>query len=227
MRMLWPIAPWTRGAFASVATEMITAILLAAGESTRMGRLKQLLPWAGTTLLGWQVAQLSAGGADEVIVVLGHAEEEISAALDDNGIEARLVVNEAYLEGRASSLRRGALAANGQTEALIVASVDQPRPAWVVRRLIEQQRTNNSIIVMPRFAGRGGHPVLLSGGLLDELRNVTDQDLGLRAVLDRHADAIDRIDFEDATVNVDLNTPDEYHDALAALGQDRWNERQG
>lgn len=208
---------------------MIAAILLAAGESTRMGRLKQLLPWAGTTLLDWQVEQLRAAGINEVIVVLGHSKEAIRASLDQSATKARLVINDAYREGRASSLRRGAEALDGlaEVEAIVVASVDQPRPAWVLRHLIERHRTKQSTIIMPRFAGGGGHPIVLSGGLLDELGTVTESDLGLRAVLDRHAAEIDRLEFEDATVNVDLNTPDEYETALAAFEEGRWDETEG
>ena len=193
-----------------------------------MGRLKQLLPWAGTTLIDWQVGQLRAGGADEVIIVLGKASEEISASLRESATDARIVVNDAYREGRASSVRRGAEATEDRTEVevVIVANVDQPRPAWVLRRLIEQQQASHSGIVTPRFGGRGGHPLLLAGGFLDQLRTVTERDLGLRAVLDRNAEEIESLEFEDATVNVDLNTPEDYQAALAALDQGLWNEKE-
>jgi molybdenum cofactor cytidylyltransferase len=80
----------------------IAAILLAAGESTRMGRLKQLLPWDGTPLIAWQVGQLQEAGADDVVVVLGHEAEQIRSAVPE---PARVVINPDYKQGRATSLR--------------------------------------------------------------------------------------------------------------------------
>ena len=74
----------------------IAALLLAAGESTRMGRMKQLVPWDGRPLVAWQAEQLRDGGADEVVVVLGHRAEEIRAAVPS---WCRVVVNEAYGTG--------------------------------------------------------------------------------------------------------------------------------
>ena len=108
---------------------MISAIILAAGESSRMGRLKQLLPWGGTTLLDWQVREARAAGIDDVVIVLGHEMETIRASLAETDTNTRLVVNEAYLEGRASSLRRGGETVDDDAEAVFVMSVDQPRPA--------------------------------------------------------------------------------------------------
>ena len=159
-----------------------------------------------------------------MLIVLGHAADEISATLDPNATGTRLVRNEAYRDGKASSLRKGAAAVFDSPDAIIVASVDQPRPAWVLRLLIKQKLASQAEIVVPRFGGHGGHPVLLDGALLDELRTVTEQDQGLRAVLIRHAAKIDVIEIEDATVNVDLNTPEEYQDALAALEAGVWAE---
>src|SRR5687768_15780931 len=100
-----------------------------------MGRLKPLLPWGDTTLLGWQVQQLLDAGAEEVLVVLGHAAGEVGAAVPAT---ARAVINASYSEGRASSLRTGAEAVTEPVDAILVLSVDQPRPAWVARLLIQR-----------------------------------------------------------------------------------------
>ena len=199
----------------------IAAIILAAGESTRMGRPKQLLPWGGTTLLAWQVGQMREAGVDEVVVVLGHAAVEVRPAVPP---EARVVVNDAYKEGRASSLRCGAQAVSDDAGAVLVLSVDQPRPASLSRRLIKRWREKKGApIVSPRFPRRFGHPVLVDGSLLGELRAVDEATLGLRAVIDRHAAKAEALPVEDDRVDVDLNTPADYEAALAAFARGAWD----
>ena len=196
----------------------VAAILLAAGESSRMGRLKQLLPWAGATLLEWQVAQMRDAGVADVVAVLGH---EAAAIRDAVGkLPARVVVNESYMEGRASSLRRGAEAIRDDAGAVLVLAVDQPRPAAVTRRLIERWRESGALLVVPAAGGRRGHPVLVDGSLLAELRSVSEAELGLRAVTERHAASTELVEIEDASVNLDLNTPADYASAYAKFPSD-------
>src|SRR4051794_5665453 len=154
----------------------IAALLLAAGESTRMGRMKQLVPWDGRPLVAWQAEQLRDGGADEVVVVLGHRVEEIGAAVP---AWCRIVVNEAYRDGRATSLKAGALALSDGTEAVLIINVDQPRPAWLSRRLLQRWRETHAPVVSPKFPLRFGHPVLLDGSLVPELQQVDEATQGL------------------------------------------------
>lgn len=205
-----------------VMRESVSAILLAAGESTRMGRLKQLLPWDGRPLILWQVQQLQQAGAGQVIVVLGYAAAEIEPSVDSSG--ASFVINDRYHEGRASSLRAGAAALAANAGAVIVASVDQPRPAWLVRKLIDAWRESRAAIVVPRFAQRRGHPVLLDATLLPELATVSEEDLGLRAVMQRHYGATIEVSVDTDSVDVDLNLPADYDRALASFNRDEWRE---
>jgi CTP:molybdopterin cytidylyltransferase MocA len=204
----------------------IAALILAAGESTRMGRLKQLLEWGGTTLIAWQVMQMTEAGADQVIVVLGHAAGEIGSAVPP---QAKVVVNESYREGRAGSLRRGAECVDDAAEAVVMLNVDQPRPAWVTRAVINAWREQRDFIVQPNFGGQAGHPVLVDGALLPELRAVEEATLGLRAVMERHAGSVRQVTISNLSPNVDLNTPANYAAALASFRKGEWtsNERSG
>jgi molybdenum cofactor cytidylyltransferase len=197
----------------------IAAILLAAGESTRMGRLKQLLTWDGVPLIAWQADQLRQAGAEDLVVVLGHAAEEIRPAVPP---EARVAVNEAYRQGRATSLRCGAVATPDGSEAILILSVDQPRPAWLSRRLIAHWGATHALVVSPRFSQGYGHPILLDGSLLPELREVSDETLGLRAVIDRHVDRAESLRVTNDALHVDLNTPADYQAALAAYERGDW-----
>ncbi len=187
----------------------VAAILLAAGESRRMGSPKPLLAWQGATLIEYQIAQLREAGVDDVIAVLGHRSEDILPLVAAAG--ARGIINENYREGRASSLRTGAHAAEG-AQTVVIISVDQPRPAAVTRRLLARQTTG---ITVPSHDGRRGHPVILDGVLLPELREVDEETQGLRAVLARHAPDLHEIPFDSAAVLLDLNTPEDYRRATA------------
>jgi molybdenum cofactor cytidylyltransferase len=202
----------------------VTGLILAAGESSRMGRLKQLLPWGGATLVEWQVAQMLEAGVDDVVVVVGHSAEAVAEAVQRTS--ARAAINDAYKEGRASSVRCGAAAIPDGAEAIVILSVDQPRPAWLTRRLIEAWRSQPAPIVMPTFDGRRGHPILVAGSLLEELRSVTEAGLGLRAVTQSHATETAFVAIDRAAVNIDLNTPADYEAALAAYNRGVWGESQ-
>ena len=199
----------------------IAALLLAAGESTRMGRLKQLVPWNGRPLVQWQAEQLRDAGVDDVVVVLGHRADEIRKAVL---AWCRVVVNEAYKDGRATSLRAGALALQDNTEALFILSVDQPRPAWLSRRLLQKWRETHAPIVSPKFPRRYGHPVLLDGSLLPELREVEEATQGLRAVVQTHTSQAVAVPIANEALDYDMNTPADYEAALAAFERGEWDE---
>ncbi len=187
-------------------------ILLAAGESTRMGRPKPLLDWGGATLIDYQVRELLAAGVDDVVVVLGHAAAEVRPHVPP---EARVVINQAYREGRASSLRAGAAALADGVDTVVVLSVDQPRPAAVHRALLAAHREGHALITIPTYQGRRGHPIALAGSLLPELREATEEALGLRGVIEAHAADAREVDFGTAAVLLDINTPEDYERARA------------
>jgi molybdenum cofactor cytidylyltransferase len=200
---------------------VIAALILAAGESTRMGRLKQLLPWDGMPLVAWQAQQMRDAGVDDVVVVLGHETEQIRPAVP---AWARIALNAGYRDGRATSLRCGAEALPDDTDAVLILNVDQPRPSWLSRRVLERWRETHALLVSPRFQRRFGHPQLVDGSLLGELRAVDDATLGLRAVIQKHISQSLALPVTNDTVDVDLNTPDDYEAALAAYERGEWRE---
>ncbi len=192
---------------------MISSILLAAGMSKRMGELKPLLDWGGEPLICYQIRQLQKAGADEVVVVMGYRADDIHRKL--HGLTYRSVLNPVYQLGRAGSLHAGAAAVNREASAIVVLNVDQPRPADLIRSLIEAQ-TPAASVTRPVHEGRHGHPVLLAGRLRGELLTATDEDRGLRGVIAAHADEIVDVPSDERCL-LDLNTPEDYEAALAAL----------
>ncbi|GAB4326566.1 MAG: hypothetical protein Kow0010_09680 [Dehalococcoidia bacterium] len=194
---------------------MISAILLAAGSSTRMGMPKALLDWGGQPLVRYQVEQLCEAGVDEVIVVLGYRGDDIRRLL--RGLNCRAMLNPRFQLGRAGSLRIGAKATAYNTDAIIVVNVDQPRPAAFYRDLIAAHRPG-AAATRPTANGRHGHPVIVSGSLRTELLEASDADEGLRGILARHAGEVVDIPADEVCL-LDINTPEEYTAAHEALGQ--------
>lgn len=198
------------------AWDEVAAILLAAGLSTRMGTPKPLLAWDGRTLVEYQVAQLVAAGVGQVVVVTGHAGAEVQRVLAGN--MARLVHNPRYAEGRAGSVRVGAAAVREPVTAVLTLNVDQPRPAELIRAIVATHLAGGAAITVPVWAGRRGHPPVFAGTLLPELRAVTEEGEGLRAVRRAHAAETREVDLGDPRVLVDINTPESYHEARRLFG---------
>ncbi|MCY4367315.1 MAG: nucleotidyltransferase family protein [Chloroflexi bacterium] len=195
-----------------------TAILLAAGESRRMGELKALLPWQGQSLISHQVSALAAGGVDRIIVVLGYRQEELLPEIEGKpGVEWAL--NPDYLQGKTTSIKAGLAALGGRLpEALLLLNVDQPRGAETVAYLLRQHRSNGPLITIPTFEGKGGHPVVFDGALVAELGAITEETQGIREVVRRHQEGTLRVEMESAEVLWDLNTPEQYRAALNETG---------
>jgi molybdenum cofactor cytidylyltransferase len=191
----------------------VAAILLAGGESSRMGTPKPLLEWGGRTLIEYQLAQLEGPPIDRVVVVLGHRAEEVQPYVHRTGAQA--IVNELYGEGRAASLRVAAAALPNDITAVLVLNVDQPRPHDVMARLVDDHRHSSSLITVPTYEERRGHPPVLAGSLLPELREVSEATEGLRAVIRRHAKDVKEVAFGTEVVLLDMNRPQDYQQARA------------
>ena len=191
----------------------VWAILLAAGESSRMGRLKALLPWRNTTLLKYQLHSLLAAGIHQVVVVLGHDAERLKPVVDSvDG--ASWALNPDYLQGKTTSLKTGVAAITGQQISdVLLLNVDQPRSADTVRTLLERHLASSYQITIPTHGGKGGHPIFISANLLPELAGIEEESQGLKAVVRRHAEATERFELDDPGVLWDLNTPEQYQNA--------------
>ncbi|MCH7488948.1 MAG: nucleotidyltransferase family protein [Chloroflexi bacterium] len=191
------------------------AILLAAGESARMGRPKPLLPWGEATLIEYQVQELRAAGVEDIVAVLGHEADAVRPRVPAG---ARIVVNEAYREGRASSLRAGAKALDDSASPIVVLNVDQPRPRDLLRTLLAAHGEAGAAITLPVYEGKRGHPVIVDGSLLAELRNASEEDRGLRGIIAAHDDDVHEVEVQSSIARLDINTPADYERALAAFG---------
>jgi molybdenum cofactor cytidylyltransferase len=188
---------------------MTAGILLAAGESTRMGQLKALLPWRGTTLIQSQLDEMRAAELAPLLVVLGHRREELAPLVG----EAQVIVNDRYREGKSTSIV--AAASTLQADAAILVAVDQPTEASVLRAL----SAAGGLIVIPSIDHRRGHPTLFRRPVLAELATITEEREGLREVMNRHEADIRYVDVDTDIVRANLNAPEDYEAAFARWGQ--------
>jgi molybdenum cofactor cytidylyltransferase len=187
---------------------MITAVLLAAGESRRMGDFKQLLRLGEKTFVEHCVDQLLASGMGELIVVTGHREGDVRQALGDRPV--RFAHNADYRLGMASSIKCGIRAATEEARGFLIALVDQPQiQAGTIRHLIQVFDEGHARIVIPRYDGSNGHPILLDERLRNEILNMSEED-GLRQVVRAHESETQRIDVSSRAVVDDCDLPEDY-----------------
>jgi molybdenum cofactor cytidylyltransferase len=193
----------------------VAAVLLAAGESSRMGENKALLPWTdGEPLIAYQTRVLREAGYDPIVVVLGHDPYAVNDAIPED-IDLIAVVNDRYQQGRTSSIVTGVLEiATPETDAFAILSVDQPRSAGMLRTLREAWERERPYIAIPTLDGRGGHPPLFDGGLITEVLQVTEEEEGLRQVMRNFADGRLFVPVDDPLTCTNLNTREDYEAAL-------------
>lgn len=183
-----------------------------------MGELKALLPWQGRSLVVHQVTELADAGVDRIVVVLGHRHEELVPQVQ-GARNVEWVLNPDYLQGKTTSIKAGLRVLEGPLpETLLLLNVDQPRSSDTVGYLLRQHRSSSFLITIPTHGGKGGHPVVFDGALLDELGRITEATQGIREVVRRHQEGTNRIEMETAEVLWDLNTPEQYRQALENLG---------
>ena len=195
----------------------VSAVLLAAGESTRMGQQKALLPWKGTTLLQYQVNSLLDGDASQVIAVLGYRAELLRSLVKDiPGVVP--VLNLRYRTGKTSSIRAGLRNVDPRTQMVLVLSVDQPRSPTLVQKVVESHRQRGALITYPAYQGKGGHPIAFSASLLPELMRIRESRQGLREVVSRHWAEAFRLEVDDREAVLDLNRDEDYQRAVTFAG---------
>lgn len=191
----------------------VAAIILAAGESRRMGSPKALLELAGETFLDRLIGRLGAV-CEPVIVVLGCHAAEIRAAAR-RASQARFVVNEQYALGQLSSLQHGLRAVPPECEGVVFTLVDHPSvEPETLARLVERPGVT---LAIPRYRGRRGHPVYVSAALIPEFLALPE-DAKASDVIHRHAGLIRYLDVEDAGVISDVDDAESYRRLVRGAG---------
>lgn len=183
-------------------------MVLGAGASTRLGPPKQLLPYRGTTMLGWVVAQAEqASGLDEVIVVLGRAANEICERV--NFSTAKVVENLVFGEGCSSSYRAGLAAIDSHSVAIMIILGDQPGiTPEIIDTLADEWRRTEVPIALCSYDGRKGHPMIFAQSMFEQLATLHGDKAAWKLV-DANADRVHEV-----ALNVpfpgDINTIEDF-----------------
>ena len=187
----------------SVYIIMIVAVVLSAGESSRMGRPKALLPVDGVRFIEKIVTALKSTRVAEIIAVLGHDADEMRRQIGD--LPVTMVVNPNYKQGQLSSLVAAINSIqsskdSASVDGILVHLVDHPyiNPD-LVNLMIDRFHETKKLIVVPRHQGRRGHPVIFSSALFAELL-AAPLDQGAKTVVHAHRDETLEIDTEDEGV---------------------------
>ncbi|HZI48166.1 MAG TPA: nucleotidyltransferase family protein [Pyrinomonadaceae bacterium] len=185
----------------------VAAILLAAGQSRRMGAFKPLLPFGDKTVVECCLDYLQQGGVETLVVVLGHRADEVREKLSERRVTFAL--NPDPNSEMGASIAAGIRVLPASSAATLIALVDHPAvPPAIVAMLIENWQGGSRLIV-PTWNGRGGHPVLVDLSFKPELLNL-DARGGLRSLFEAHRHDLNRLPVDSPFVARDMDTWDDY-----------------
>ena len=197
---------------------MISGIILAAGESRRMGKLKQLLPFGNSTIIETVIDNLLCAKLDEVIVILGHEMEKIKAKILNKPV--KIVYNPDYKRGMLTSVQCGVLATNKTADGFafdrardgfLIALVDQPFLTHnLIKDLIEEFYKTGKGIVLPTYNGRRGHPVIFEIKYASEILALSEDSEGLREIVRKHQDDIHKVPVNTDSIIRDIDYWEDY-----------------
>jgi molybdenum cofactor cytidylyltransferase len=188
---------------------MISAIVLAAGQSMRMGRSKMLLPWGQSTVIGKVITTLVDSGLSDMNVVTGLNQKQVEEALTE--FQINFIFNPNYANGEMLlSFQVGLRGLHKKPEAALMVLGDQPQiEREVILAIIENYLSTGSKIIVPSYQMHRGHPWLIDNSLWREILDLNPA-CTLRDYLNQKRDDIYYINVNTPSVVQDLDTPDDY-----------------
>ncbi len=185
----------------------VSAVVLAAGMSTRMGRLKQLALFRGKPLLQIVLDGLKQTLVDEIIVILGHQADQIKGELAFGS--ACVVLNDNYAEGMSTSIKAGISHVDPNADGALIIMVDQPllKPS-TIDQIVDGFTRERSTITIPVYRGYRGNPVLVDRTVFPEMKKLTG-DSGLRSVFANYSAKTLEVAVDDPGILIDTDTADE------------------
>ena len=195
----------------TTSDEKISAVILAAGRSIRMGLLKPLLPLCGQTIIERVIGLFRQTGISDILVVVGHQAESITPLLKKQGI--RWAVNDHYDEGMFSSIQTGVKSLSEKCPAFFLIPADMPfvLPSTVMK-LKDAYYNSNMDICHPCHGKRRGHPPLISAALIPSILAFPEPG-GMRTLLHRFEATSMNVACDDPGILIDMDTPDDYERA--------------
>ena len=191
---------------------MISAIILAAGESRRMGQPKMLLPWDKSTVLQTVITTFQSAGINDILVITGGAHLQVDGLV---GKTAQTAFNENYAQGEMlSSIQAGLKIKISESRAVLIALGDQPQiRVRSIRQILQTYKKNGASLIVPSYQMHRGHPWLVARELWDEILKMPLGETS-RDFLNRHARDIHYVQLDTPTILQDLDTPEDYLKSL-------------
>ena len=190
----------------------IWAIVLAAGESKRMGSPKMILPFMGTTIIEKVIENVISSDVDKIAIVLGSNNDEVLKVTGK--LPVMHCYNENYKNGMLSSVKCGFGCLPQDFRAALVFLGDQPMiETSVINNVIKGYNESVKGIVVPVYNNRRGHPLLVDKKYRDEIMNLNEQE-GLRELANRYPDDLLEIKTENPSILKDIDTEQEYKNEL-------------
>ncbi|MDO6432495.1 nucleotidyltransferase family protein [Flavitalea sp. BT771] len=189
---------------------MLTAIVLAAGSSRRMGKNKLLLPYRGRPLLAYVVENILSAKVGPVIVVTGHDAEQIEGAL--KGLHVQLVYNPGYDKGMTSSIQAGVTAAGGDGYMICLSDMALIRPEEyrLLKNAFEKEHKRDiACIIQPVYDNQTGNPVTFSAAWRQAILEHPGPE-GCKSILHNHADNCYQVEMPTSSVLEDVDWPEDY-----------------
>ena len=188
---------------------MISAILLAAGQSKRMkGENKLTKKIQGIPLIKLTVKNILASSINELIIVVGHQKEIIEKFIDKNE-KIKFVFNKDFESGIASSIKAGLNHLSNNTETFFICLGDMPMVNQEVYNQLIRSRNNKEIIV-PTYKGQQGNPVLFSKSIKEKITTIQG-DVGAKRILELNEDKVLNVEINDSCITKDFNTMDNFN----------------
>jgi molybdenum cofactor cytidylyltransferase len=195
-----------------VESQMISAIILAAGESKRMGRVKLTMPLGESTVLEQVISSVLSSMVDEVIVVLGHEQKTIRQTIGDRPVKC--IVNKDYKLGMSTSIVSGLNETDDRCKAVIIILGDQPFiSSDIIDKLIDGYKTHHKGIVAPTYQGMKGHPIIFDIKYKNKLLSLKG-DAGGRQLITENNDDVLYVPVDSESIIKDIDTPDDYRSSV-------------
>jgi len=194
---------------------MVSAVLLAAGSSTRMGGVnKLLLPWKSSTVIGHTILQLLASGAGELIVVTGYQHEEVVKAIDEYPVT--VVHNPMHASGMTGSIQAGVAAAAGDAYMICLGdlpSIDATEYHKLVMRANALEQQPERFIILPRYKNEKANPVIFSSYFRRAILDHKEPE-GCRGIVAANQQYVHWVEMESDHVLRDIDSTTDYQNLL-------------
>jgi len=188
--------------------KMISGIVLAAGESKRMGRTKQILEIGRKSILEWVIDNIKNSRVNEIIVVIGHKSNLIEPIISGKGI--KIIFNPDYKEGMSSSIKAGLKGIDPGSKGFFIFLGDQPFIGkGIIDTLIDRFNKSNKGIVVPVYRGIRGHPVIFNVKYKEEFMKLTG-DIGGRYIIEKNKNDLLEVDISTEEGIIDIDNMDDY-----------------